>query len=384
MSEVPSMVSEEVDKPEESETTAHYRGVISHIYGLMKERQIYGVRAFTGKGIFELAAGDPEAEARLGEEFIQKTAEFSSAYLVFEGAHPDHQTVLFKIKIDRPDTRHSGENELAFYKDLMPEIQASMPAEVSNVRPPDLIEGGHSDRGFSYVITEFADGEQLGKRFFEADSPLTSEEFRQLAIFIKHFQEACTPERARELSSDIDFNDIGATSTYENHVARMKSYGENREEALGSEDFARMQTLLAEKEEFLRGSPRVFCNQDINPANLIRSEDTLYIIDWERLKLVPSSAAAYNHIIESHWKFPDVQKQMIQTVLELNRDIPDFKEIFRLDMIFYKYTLAYLKRIKSLDQSPQERANNEAGVAAFVASVKEALDEQGPWAEPVE
>lgn len=370
----------ERNEPRPEEPTPYVQ-TIDHIYEMMRERQIYAARAFTGKGPFELAHGDPAEEQRLEEEFREQTTGFRNPYLVFEGAHPDHQTVLFKIKIDRPDFRHSGENELLFYQQLAPILNQQRGPESARVKIPELIESGHSEKGFGFIITEFADGDQIGGNLLCADKPLSLEEFRELAHFIRSFSQTFSPEVVRNVAPNIDQNDVGATSTFENHVARFDNNHADLLALVGSEYVEKMQRLLAENQELLTTAPEVFINQDINPANLIRSGSDIYVIDWERLKTVRNPGAAYSHIIESHWQNPELQRAMISEVVALNADIPNFTQLFRLDMIFHKYTAGYFGRVDNPELTEEQRQEAQEAVQALAEFLKEAIDGRGVWQE---
>ncbi len=178
-------------------------------------------------------------------------------------------------------------------------------------------------------------------------------------------------------------NSEGITSNFDYYLKTLQRYKTDLAEAFGVEYVQKMEELLLKNEDFLKTTPEVFSNQDIIPSNIIRSKDgTLTLIDWERLRKVPNPAGAYNHLIEAHWRFPELQQEMIRLVLEQNQDIPNFDLLFRIDMIFLKYSMLYPNKFRNTELSTEERETAEAGFRAMVDFVKDALDEKGSWQKP--
>jgi len=355
-----------------------HQEMLHRIYQIMQENKIYAVRSLFGRGNFELAHSDPIEEKELERIFLEKLhKKIPDGYLVFEGAHPDRETVLFKIKLEvSPDQRKTGHNEKCFYEDLLPEIEENMPAGIEHIKIPELYESGHNDEG-SYVVTKFAEGEQLGS-IMEAEKPLSSAEFDDLTRFIRFFQDFLSLEKVKSLSPNMALNKDEPNSTFEAHKSRFEQFKEKFIENLGQEYTDKMEQLLTDNEELIRSSMNVLSNQDIIPQNLVRSNSDLYLIDWERLK-ISHAASAYNHIIGAHWRWPELQNEMIKKVLEMNSDIPNFKELLRHEMIFYNYStgLLYMKDKTDVPQAKQALWQ-EAG-QAFVKSLKDAIDETGVW-----
>lgn len=180
MSEFEQPTEMEPQQPTETEQPPPFQKLLHRIYQIMKENKIYAVRSLFGRGSFELVHSDPTREKELELAFLEKLPKkIPDGFLVFEGAHPDRQTVLFKIKLeDSPDRRKTGHNEKSFYEDLLPEIEENMPAEIEHIKIPELYESGYNDEG-SYVVTKFADGEQLGS-IMEAEKPLSQVEIDNL------------------------------------------------------------------------------------------------------------------------------------------------------------------------------------------------------------
>lgn len=90
-----------------------------------------------------------------------------------------------------------------------------------------------------------------------------------------------------------------------------------------------------------------------------------------------------NYNIEGHWRFPELQREMVKRVLDLNKDDPNFKTLFKAEMIFYKYSCHYFSQLKDPNISEEERKNAQEGLNAVVSFIKEALDEKGAWKEEI-
>ncbi len=354
------------------------------IYQTMQENNIHAVRAFYKNKTFELAWSDnPETagkEQALEDVFLQSFENDRNGYIVLEGAHPEHQSIIFKMKLeDSPDTRKTGHNEEYFYEDLAPEIVSNMPKDIDHVKLPELYASGHTNEG-SYVITEMAEGEQVGS-VTKAEKPLNPNEFRQTCDFIRFFQTFMTPERVKSLSPRIEINSDIDASTFEAHQKRFNAQRAMFVKHLGEDYATRAEQLLKENETLLKESQAVFTNQDIIPSNVIRSGQDLCIFDWERLKLVPNSAAAYSHMIEAHWPWTERQNEMIKEVIELNEDIPNFKQLLRLDMIFFKYSIGCYWHMEDPKRSDEKRKEASECATYLSAFLKDAIDGTGIWAE---
>lgn len=373
----PSMeVSEEPTPPTLQEK-------LHRIYQTMQENNIYTVRAFYKNKTFELAwADNPETAGKeqvLEDEFLQFFEKDPNGYIVLEGAHPEHQSIIFKMKLEgSPDARRTGHNEEYFYEDLAPEITNNMPEDIDHVKLPELYASGHTDEG-SYVVTEMAEGEQIGS-ITKAEKPLSPDEFRQICGFIRFFQTFMTPERVKSLSPRLEINSDIDASTFEAHQKRFNDQKAMFAKHLGEDYATRAEQLLKENETLLRESQVVFTNQDIIPSNVIKSGQDLCIFDWERLKLVPNSAAAYSHMIEAHWQWPEKQNEMIKEAIELNKDIPDFKRLLRLDMIFFKYSIGSYWWMEDSNRSDEKRKEASECATYLTAFLKDAIDGTGIWA----
>ena len=156
-------------------------------------------------------------------------------------------------------------------------------------------------------------------------------------------------------------------------------YEDKWNDVLEPEYIDKLRNILEKNKVLLENQPLVFNNQDINPANIIRTENGITVIDWERLRQVPNPAAAYNHIIESHWRFPELQDEMVKRVLELNKDVPNFKELFRTEMLFYKYSFIYRSLSKNLNLPEKEKEEAQTGLSSVLRFIKNAVDNEGPW-----
>lgn len=375
-----SIISEEpeiVTKPPIDERAEAFRPTLHRMFGLMRENDIYAVRIFTNKGTLELANADPEIEDDLENKVLEFYKKGSSGYFIFEGAHPEEQTVLFKLKLDNVDDRKTAHNELHFYQDLAPVLESSL--EEKKIKIPKLLKGGFSEEGHSFIVTEFAEGEVLGEKPYDAKKPLEIEEFQELIEFIKIFQDTLTPEKITELSPELKIENAKNSSTFSKYSEIMKMYENKWNDTLEPEYIGKLKQIFTSTRELSENSKEFFNNQDINPANIIRTKDSATVIDWERLRLVPNPGAAYNHIIESHWRFPELQNEMIKRVLDLNEDDPNFRDLFRLDMLFSKYSFIYRDFVKNPNLPENEKEDAKNGLNSVIRFIKNAVDEKGPW-----
>lgn len=372
--ELPNISPESpIDKKAEA-----FRTTLRRMFQIMQKHNIYAIKSLGNLADFELAHADPSVETELENQMVEFYKHGSSGYFTFEGAHPELKTVLFKLKLQDVDPRGSAHNEMLFYRDIAPELEDFL--EEKPLKLPELFDAGYSEEGHSFIITEFAEGEILGSLPYDAEKPLSIEEFQQLIELIKYFQETLTPEKVKESSPEMVFDPSKANSTYKKYGEILKMYQNKWADVLGPEYIAKLGKLLLENEEFLKSTPEVINNQDINPANIIRSQDgTFTVIDWERLRKVPNPAAAYNHIIESHWRYPELQDEMIRRVLELNKDDPNSRQLLRIDMLFAKYSFIYHPLSLDPNLSQEKSAEVKAGLASVLRFIKQAVDEEGPW-----
>lgn len=346
------------------------------------------VKVITNAGVFNL--GDSRLGSIQEEAFLEAVFEKGRPYWVFEGETSGGETVLAKVKISDKDPMHTGNNEIHFFRSLSGPLNSNMPQELKGkIRVPQhiysqIVEKPAYDNpeGFSFLITEFATGEVMSPHFYEAQQHLSMDQFRALIKFLRYFQDTLTPDLVAQGVPELEQNDVGGVSTFAMHETRFNRHRTDIVSMLGEEYAERMRQLLADKKEFLENAQKVFINQDVNPANLIRGNNgELCIVDWERLKVVPNIAAAFNHIIEAHWANSDLYHAMIQETLAQNSDLPDFRELMRLDFIFYKYTFNYINIAKNPNVSPEARAHAQAGLEKLSEYLKEAIDETGVWAK---
>lgn len=376
-------MSEFLNPEVETEQKPPFQETLHQIYQIMQENNVYGVRVWTNNQLFDLAHSDPQVEKELEDKLLESLQKDRNGFLVFEGANPDKKTVIFKMKLENSqDDRGTGHNEEYFYEDIVPEIKANWPADLTRVKLPELYESGQATEG-SYVVTEFAEGEQVGN-VRETDHPLTDEEFDELVKFIRFFHNLLPPDKVKSISPRMDFDLPGDAPTFDFYERKFNSHRPMLNKMLGEDYVAKMDQMLSENADLMKNSPLCFVNQDIVPANLVRSEDKLTIIDWERLKISPNPAAPYSHLIESHWQWPEIQNQMIQKTLEANKDIPHFKDFLRLDMIFFKYSIGYWWSREKPDNLPQKQELYDSGSQALVNFLKDAIDKKGVWEDKEE
>lgn len=362
-----------------NEETENFRSMLYRFFEIMRENDIYAVKALCGLKTFELANADSKVEEELENQLIEhyKSDKDKSGFFVFEGAHPENRTVLFKLKLKDVDPREAGHSELHFYKDIAPLLQGYLIDK--KIQIPQLLDGGFSEEDHSYIITTFFEGEILGK-INDTENPLPIEEYQEIIEFIHFFQMNLTPEKVNEISPDF----ILKESHWDKYLKLRTSFETEWLEIFGSEYIEKMRQLLIKNEQVLKSAPEIFTNQDIQPSNIIISEDNITLIDWERLAKVHSVATAYNHIIESHWRFPKLQQEMIRRALKLNKDNSDFKPLFRIDMIFAQYTRGCegrLRKLKNPDLSEEERKAIQEDLTSVTMFIKEAIDDEGSWQE---
>ena len=144
-SEEVSSIDEEViqEQPPIDPMAEAFRPTLHRMFGLMQENDIYAVRIFTPKGTIDLANADPKVEEELERQVLEFYKYGSSGFFIFEGAHPDNKTVLFKLKLNDVDPRSVAHNELHFFQDLAPELKPHL--KDKKVKIPDLLNGGFSE-----------------------------------------------------------------------------------------------------------------------------------------------------------------------------------------------------------------------------------------------
>ena len=216
---------------------------------------------------------------------------------------------------------------------------------------------------------------------------MDQEEIEIIIKFIKYCQETLTREFVAKTAPQIEQNSYspaGSTSTYEYHLARLEQEDQGLREMMGDDYVEKMWQLLEERKDFLKNAKEFFINQDFNTSNFIRTPaGKINIVDWERLKLIPNEAAAYTYLITSHWQHPETQNHIIKKVLEESSGSQDFKELMRLDLIFFRYSriayMYYWKTLKNPDAPPEKKEKARQAVNRFSELIKEAIDEKGIW-----
>lgn len=372
MNELPPQIEIEQPKP-------GFQEMVQRVYETMKEQGLYAVNAYFSSQMLELANNNPQVEAQLEEKLVKRLEQDRNGYLIIEGAHPDRETVIFKMKLEGDrDARGSGKNEQYFYEDLAPELEENWPADLREVELPELYDSGQTEEG-SYIAIKYINGERVG-HIYDTEKPMSTEEFTSIAKFIRFFQETLTLEKVKTLSLRIELKD-GEVPGFDLYKNKYNKHAPMLTKMLGEECTHKMGTQLDDAEELLKNTPEIFTNTDIIPSNIIRSEDgKLNVFDWERLKSVRNSAAAYGHLIEAHWQWPQLQEDMIQRAIELNSDIPNFKELLRLDMIFYKYSIGCWWGREKEGNTPKQQEKYEACSKALVDFLKKATGKEGVWA----
>ncbi|MFA7243821.1 MAG: hypothetical protein WC080_00830 [Patescibacteria group bacterium] len=308
-------------------------------------------------------------------------------FWIFEGAHPEHKIVITKMRLSGEDPRGEARNERIFYEDIASDIEEEIPENIrGRVNIPKYLASESEENGNGFVQYEYAEGEPMSHVWFEAaDGPMPIEDFKNLVEFIKAMQKAMNPEKIAAEHPEITMNSEGACPTHKRNREMMHEHESEYREWLGDDVFDRMMALLDEKEEFVRNSGAVFTNIDINMSNIIKSDDgSMTIIDWERLKLLDNQAAAFSYIPATHWMYPERQQEMFSEVLEENSENPDFKELFRLALIYYRFArvpmMYYWLRLKNGNLTTTEEIDHaKKGLEANKRLLIEALNNEGVW-----
>ncbi len=154
--------SEEMGEPVVDEKAETFRQVLRKMFQVMQEQNIHAVKSLSNLADFELVNADPQVEKSLEDQMVEFYKNSSgSGYFVFEGAHPELQTVLFKLKLHDVDPRKSAHNEMLFYRDLAPSLGVML--EGQDLKMPKLYDSGLTEEGNSYIVTEFAEGDPLSR-----------------------------------------------------------------------------------------------------------------------------------------------------------------------------------------------------------------------------
>jgi len=153
---------------------------------------------------------------------------------------------------------------------------------------------------------------------------------------------------------------------------------------LGDEYYQGLQNLLEEEKDFLNQTGTIFVAGDINPSNIIRRENgQLCFIDWERGGLMNAPAHDYGFMFVDLWNIPVLQERYFRKAVEVNQDIPDFKEHLRLDFIFFRGVgeLTYWWKAERGARTSEEKEKARKAIDRYTTMVKEAVEQKGIWAE---
>lgn len=364
-------IPEKEIRPEVEKETL--RKILKDVYSSMKENKIYAVRALVKDNVYDLELEE--------ERFFKEVSKHrEQRFWVFEGAHPEERSLLFKIRIGK-DPYHEVANEISFYQDIKPYLERNISEQTKElIEIPELKIGSKKDK---YLITSFADGELAGDIYELKSEEVNSAQLGALIDFIKAVEDI-NFEKLNELSPEIQLEE--ATNPIEIYPQKLEARKERLEKILGKEYYQKMEALLPQKLDILRRPATIFSNHDINTSNIIVTrQGKLSLIDWERLKKVHDHATAYGFLYVNLWSNPELQDRFLEKVLEKNKDNPNFKEHLRLELTFFRLSgimsQYYYPKIENKDLPKNEREKARKAVERLSYLQKQILDKKGIWSD---
>ena len=265
-----------------------------------------------------------------------------------------------------PDVYSAARNEILFLQkatELLELTNAEIKLPVitwSRLDPPGLAE-------------EFFEGKPMGS-INMLQKGVSYQELDAIVEIIASCQDVDLSQLMKNCSG-LEIDDFDHRFMYRSYRFELDYREDLVRPSLGDEYFNRMKMLLGESERFLSGGQPLLAAGDINPSNILRLEDGLAFIDWERLRVTDSPALDFGFMFAVLVTMPDKQRYFFDKAVRSTKN-EKFPELMRLEYIFNRGT----GEIASLiSRNRKYGENNNDRVRLLVGSVKQAIDQTGPW-----
>jgi len=217
------------------------------------------------------------------------------------------------------------------------------------------------------MIETFIEGTPVSKEYYGLEpGVLTAKHIEGICAFIK----ACSAfdlDRAQQNGLDLQEEDC-----FESFTRNLDMYGKSAViDAIGEELYSQLSTLLTHLRPIFARQTRVLGLGDVITNNMIKiSDDSLGIFDFTSLHSTNNPAYDYGYMAESLSIDPDLQSYFVRTALEMNRDVPEFKDLLWATFIYS----GCINRVRRA-----HRDGNEAQILQCKEQIEMALSGQGAW-----
>lgn len=325
----------------------------------------------------------PTALIQGGKEFSdlapRATAEIRNRpFLIMQVADSNGESQIYKRRME-DDPRESANNESFVLQSILPKIMAQFPQQLRDIIRFPVLRGRHADqRSF---VEEYFQGKIMGDVHKASSDLFTVNDLHAIADVIKIIQ-----AQGGKWIADPNLHLQGTTErkVYEKYKPDLQRRETRLRKTLGNEKYEQLMLLFKDQETLLSSEKVFLAAGDIQASNIIKMENgQLGMIDWERVKATNSPALDYCFMYAVLWENPQLQEEYLQYVLSQNQDIPNFKEYFRLDLIFNRGTGELNHWWDQLQEAktPDEKAECEKAIERYTFLLGNAMDKKGVWGD---
>jgi len=342
----------------------------------------------------------PEAMFQQGKEYgvaEGTTAKLERPFGVFRVAEQHQKLVgsgeraIFKTQMES-EPRAGMDREVAFYQRFLPRIQENLSPDVREglVFPKLMKVFENADGKAKAILLSELQGEIMGVHDYGFEGKATPEDFQRIIELVRAVQHLPV-EELRELSP--------STSTTDHANREAEWFTQDKVDIITRNlgegyDTKSLQTI-AQGEQFIREQPERVLSEDVFQTNLMVMPDgRTGSFDWERLKVGTNPGHDYSKFASRMWTEPEKQSAFIRAALEANADMPGFKEMFKSNLLATEYSHLFRHYAGILEKhaaDPNRYATRphllqeaQQAAPALAQSIRELLDNTGPWAEAPE
>ncbi len=310
---------------------------------------------------------------------------------VFEVESRENPNKKLIYKTEIPSSESKGmDREAAFYRELIPEIKSNMdPGIRDEVVFPELYETHPPSGNPKAILISKFEGKILGTHDTTNADAMEEKDMDRIIEIILAVQKI-SPEKVKHLAPSLH------ESNYEKiESSKLAQKKEAIITILGEDVFRKAEALSRESFEFESQQPVRLLSEDVFQTNLIKLPDgRLGSFDWERLHAGKNPADDYGKIVSRLWSVPELQEKMIARILEKNKQIKGFKEMFRFNLFIREgahLLIHYDKLLKKYEKNPQEFEDKinllkeaREGKKAMMHMMDDIINESGPWEDAKE
>lgn len=317
---------------------------------------------------------------------LDSGAELHRPFGVFEVALDYEPDSRYIYKSEVPSAESKGmDREVYFYNVVLPKIQKELSekskAHIEFPRIGHVYRNGEKPKG---ILMSKLDGKVLGTHDKAQPGLIKEEDLDAIIDLILAIQkiDPKTIDPDQVVMPDLNYADI--------EHKRLDHKREAIREILGEEALTQIADLINQSAKAQEAQPLRLLSEDVFTTNLMKLADgRLGSFDWERLHTGRNPADDYGKIVSRLWSEPALQKLLIRKILIANKQIPNFREMFKANLIAREgsHLLHHYHRILLQHESdpnsvsPERHEEAKAGKPAIQKMIQDILDDAGPWSE---